>query len=165
MHFLSVFLLDVLLLQPAATPGAAAGGDAGGDSGSSMGCGLQAGMMVAIFALTYFLLLRPERKRQEEQEKVLGALRVGQKVRTSGGILGEITAMSPRAVTLAVADKVRINVLRSNIAGPEIEEKAEEKPDDKAALRPDAKSDKDKAGKADKDKSDKDKDAKAEKKE
>lgn len=127
MQFLSVFLLDVLLLQPAATPstGGAEGAAAGGGAGS-MGCGLQAGMMVAIFALTYFLLLRPERKRQEEQEKLLGSLRVGQKVRTTGGILGEIVTLSPRSVTLAVADKVRLNVLRANIAGPEVEDKPAE---------------------------------------
>lgn len=131
MQFLSVFLLDLLLLQPAATPsaGAASGGGAaaGGEGAGSMGCGLQIGMMVAIFALTYFLLLRPERKRQEEQERVLGSLRVGQKVRTSGGILGEILALTPRTATLGIADKVRINVLRTNIAGPEVEEKAPEK--------------------------------------
>ena len=151
MQFLSVFLLDLLLLQPAATPttGSGESGGAGG-SGGSMGCGLQIGMMVVIFALTYFLLLRPERKRQEEQEKVLGALRVGQKVRTSGGILGEIVAMTPRAVTLAIADKVRINVLRANITGPEVEETKADK---------DAKADKStKAEKAEKDAaSDKDK--------
>ncbi len=141
MQFLSVFLLDLLLLQPAATPTAGSDGASGGGSGGAMGCGLQAGMMVAIFALTYFLLLRPERKRQEEQERVLGALRVGQKVRTSGGILGEILAMTPRSVTLGVADKVRINVLRANIAGPEVEETKGEAP---------AKSDKDKDAKSDK---------------
>jgi preprotein translocase subunit YajC len=151
MQFLSVFLLDLLILQPAATPSAAAtsGGDAGGGgASSSKGCGLQAGMMVAIFALTYFLLLRPERKRQEEQERVLGSLRVGQKVRTSGGILGEIIAMTPRAVTLAIADKVRINVLRANIAGPEVEEKPADPKDTKSDK--DAKSEKDKAEKAEK---------------
>lgn len=159
MQFLSVFLLDLLLLQPAATPSAGSG-DGGGAGGGSMGCGLQAGMMVAIFALTYFLLLRPERKRQEEQEKLLGSLRVGQKVRTSGGILGEIVAMTPRAVTLAVADKVRLNVLRANIAGPEVEETKTDAP------AKDIKSGDAKSGKSEKDAaSDKDKGDKEEKKE
>lgn len=152
MQFLSVFLLDLLLLQPAAAPstGGATGGAGAGGGGGTMGCGLQAGMMVAIFALTYFLLLRPERKRQEEQERVLSSLRVGQKVRTSGGILGEIVTLTPRTVTLAVADRVKINVLRANITGPEVEEKAEPAARDKDAKAEKDKAEKDKAEKADK---------------
>lgn len=132
---LSVLLMQ-LLLQPEATAG---GGASGGDaSAGGMGCGLQMAMMAGIFALTYFLLLRPERQRQLDSEKLQSSLRVGMKVRTTSGILGEILRLNEdgRSVMLGVADKVRINILRANIAGPEVEataEKGAEKGAEKAA--------------------------------
>lgn len=88
-----------------------------------MGCGMQIGMMAAIFALTYFLLLRPERQRQQEADKLQSGLKVGQKVRTTSGILGEILRLNDdnRSVMLGVADKVKLNILRANIAGPDVE--------------------------------------------
>jgi preprotein translocase subunit YajC len=135
---LTAFLMQ-LLLQPAATsgPGGAAGG---GSGGGTMGCGLQMAMMVGIFALTYFLLLRPERQRQLDAEKLQSSLRAGMKVRTTSGILGEILRLNEdgRSVTLGIADKVRINILRANIAGPEVEvaEKAADKDKDKAEAKP-----------------------------
>jgi len=95
-------------------------------------------MMVAFIAIFYFLLYRPQAKRQAEQDKMLKALKKGDTVRTTGGIRGEITDLNDRDVTLMVADKVRVNVLRANIAGPEgsaapatgaAEKKAEKKAD------------------------------------
>ena len=130
-------LLMQLLLQPAATSGSG-GAAGGGGGGGTMGCGLQMAMMAGIFALTYFLLLRPERQRQLDAEKLQSSLRAGMKVRTTSGILGEILRLNDdgRSVTLGIADKVRINILRANIAGPEIEvaEKAADK--DKAEAKP-----------------------------
>lgn len=136
-------LLMQLLLQPAATSGAG-GATGGGGSGGTMGCGLQMAMMVGIFGLTYFLLLRPERQRQLDAEKLQSSLRAGMKVRTTSGILGEILRLNDdgRSVTLGIADKVRINILRANIAGPEVEvadkapEKAADKDKDKAEAKP-----------------------------
>lgn len=113
-------ILDFLLwLQPAATP--SAGGGGGGGGAGPMGCGMNAAMMLGILAITYFFLLRPDAQRRKETEDMQKGLRRGMKVRTSGGILGEIVGMTERDVTLAVADKVRINVLRENIRGPEVE--------------------------------------------
>lgn len=130
--------LSALFMQLVLQPEASAGGDASGSGsgGSSMGCGLQMAMMAGIFALTYFLLLRPERQRQQETEKLQSSLRVGMKVRTTSGILGEILRLNEdgRSVTLGIADKVRINILRLNIAGPEVEVdvKADKATDSKA---------------------------------
>jgi preprotein translocase subunit YajC len=135
--FLSAFLMQ-LLLQPEATTGGG-GATGGGGSTGGMSCGLQMAMMAGIFALTYFLLLRPERQRQQDSEKLQSSLRVGMKVRTTSGILGEILRLNDdgRSVMLGVADKVKINVLRVNIAGPEVEatEKAADK-DAKADAKP-----------------------------
>jgi preprotein translocase subunit YajC len=113
------FFEFLLLLQPAATPTAPGGG--GGGASSSMPCGTQSLVMLAGLALVYFLFLRPDNKRRQEAEEALKSLKPGQKVRTSGGILGTIVTLTEREVVLAVADKVRINVLRENIRGPEVE--------------------------------------------
>lgn len=131
---LDALLLQPLLLQPTGTGAAPAGGEAAA-GGGTMGCAMQAGMMVGIFALTYFLLLRPERQRQQEADKLQSSLKVGMKVRTTSGILGEILRLNDdgRSLTLGIADKVRINILRANIAGPDIDPAAEKAAAEKAA--------------------------------
>lgn len=73
-------------------------------------------MMAVMFGVFYFLLLRPQQKRQKESDAMLKALRRGDKVRTSGGVRGEIVELTDAEITLQVADKVKINVLRSHIA-------------------------------------------------
>jgi preprotein translocase subunit YajC len=72
--------------------------------------------LVLMFGIFYFLLIRPQQKRQRETDNLLKALRKGDKVRTSGGIRGEILDLTDADVTLLIADKVKINVLRSHIA-------------------------------------------------
>ena len=140
------FVQLLLWLQPAATgTGGASGGGGGGDAaGGSQYCMIQGGIMLAVLLFTYFFMLRPEQKRREEAESLLKSLRKGMKVRTTGGILGEIITITEHEVTLAIADKVRINVLRSHIAGPEPEkrESTEAKTDKDAKADKDAKDDK-----------------------
>ena len=86
-----------------------------------MGCGgggtEQIGLLLLMFAVLYFLMIRPQQKRAKKQEAMLGALAKGDIVRTNGGILGEITALDERDVTIEVADRTRIKVLRSHVAG------------------------------------------------
>ena len=113
-------ILDFLLwLQPAATPAASSGGSGGGGGGMNWGMNLL--MMGGVLAVTYFFLLRPDQQRRKENEDMLKGLRRGMKVRTTGGILGEIVSLTDRDVVIAVADKVRLNVLRENIRGAEAE--------------------------------------------
>lgn len=76
-------------------------------------------MFPVIFAVFYFLMIRPEQKKRQETDSMLKALRKGDKVRTSSGIKGEILSLDEREVMLQVADKVKINVLRSHIASKE----------------------------------------------
>ncbi|MBW2224959.1 MAG: preprotein translocase subunit YajC [Deltaproteobacteria bacterium] len=59
----------------------------------------------------------PLGKRAKEHDAMMGALKKGDIVRTNGGIRGEITALDERDVTVEVADRTRIKVLRSHIAG------------------------------------------------
>lgn len=123
-------------LQPEATGGGgggdAAGGAAGGDPGG-MGCGLQIGMFAVMMLVFYFVLLRPEQKRRREHEELIKSLRKGSKVRTTGGILGEVVTVNDDEVILQIADRVRINILRAHVTAVVDAKKAEgDKPAEKA---------------------------------
>jgi preprotein translocase subunit YajC len=77
--------------------------------------------MIVVFAIFYFLVIRPQQRRQrkvqQDREAMLGALKTGDKVVTSGGIYGTIVAVRDDTVTLRIAEKVNIEVLRSAVAG------------------------------------------------
>ncbi len=59
--------------------------------------------MVLIFAVFYFMLIRPQVKRQKEHKAMVEALNKGDEVMTAGGIVGKITEMSDQFITLQVA--------------------------------------------------------------
>lgn len=71
---------------------------------------------VFMFAVLYFLIIRPQSKRQREQQKFLSELKRGDEVITSGGILGRIEGLTEQFVTLEIADGVRIKMLRTQVA-------------------------------------------------
>lgn len=73
--------------------------------------------LIIIFAIFYFILIRPQQKRQKEQRQLLQNLRKGDKVVTTGGLQGTIASLSDTVVTLEIADKVKVKVGRSYIAG------------------------------------------------
>ena len=71
---------------------------------------------VFIFVVFYFLIIRPQGKRQKEHQNFLSALKRGDEVVTASGILGRIEGMTDQYVTLEVADGVRIKMLRTQVA-------------------------------------------------
>jgi preprotein translocase subunit YajC len=73
--------------------------------------------MGLLFAVFYFLLIRPQQKRQKEHRQLLANLKKGDKVITSGGIQGIIVNLSDTVVTVEIADKVKVKVDRNYIAG------------------------------------------------
>ena len=73
--------------------------------------------LVVIFVIFYLLLIRPARTRQKQVQKMLDALKSGDKVVTSGGMLGTVVAIDRGIVQLRVADKVKVDVTRSSIVG------------------------------------------------
>ncbi|MFO8072804.1 MAG: preprotein translocase subunit YajC [Polyangia bacterium] len=75
-------------------------------------------MMLAMFAIFYFLLIRPQQKKAKEHQKMLDALGKGDEVVTNGGLVGRITAVTGKTLTLEISEKVRVRVVRSQIAGP-----------------------------------------------
>ena len=71
---------------------------------------------VFVFAIFYFLVIRPQVKRQKTHQKFITELKRGDEVITTSGILGTIEGITDRFVTLEVADNVSIKVLRSQVA-------------------------------------------------
>ncbi|HEY7372328.1 MAG TPA: preprotein translocase subunit YajC [Polyangia bacterium] len=72
-------------------------------------------MVVAMFAIMYFLVLRPQSKKAKEHQKMLSELKKGDDVTTQGGIIGKITGMKDTEVTLQLQEGVRVRVLRSSV--------------------------------------------------
>jgi preprotein translocase subunit YajC len=73
-------------------------------------------LILIIFAIFYFIVFRPMRKRQRETEQMLGALKSGDRVVTNGGIYGTVTGVSDDVVQLRIADHVKIQIAKSAIA-------------------------------------------------
>ena len=79
--------------------------------------------IVLIMVIFYVLLILPAQRRQKKVAEMLGALKMGDKVITNGGIYGTIAGLEDEAVQLRIADQVRIKVARSAIAGLQPESK------------------------------------------
>ena len=90
-----------------------------GPGGTAPGGGMMGALLplLLMFLVFYVLLIRPQQKRTKQHREFLNALKKGDEVMTSGGIYGKVTGITENVVTLEVADKVRIKVQRSNIAG------------------------------------------------
>ena len=71
--------------------------------------------LVAIFAVFYFLLIRPQQKRAKEHKKMTEAIAKGDEVITTGGTLGKVTGVGESFVTVEVAAGVEIKVQRTAI--------------------------------------------------
>ena len=71
--------------------------------------------MVLIFIMMYFVMIRPQTKRQKEQQRLMSALKTGDRVVTSSGIHGMITNVKDSTVTVKVADNVKIEMEKSAI--------------------------------------------------
>jgi preprotein translocase subunit YajC len=71
--------------------------------------------LVGLFALFYFIAIRPQRKRQKEHQALVAALGKGDEVVTTAGILGKITALDDNYIVLNVADKVDMKFQRLHV--------------------------------------------------
>ena len=69
-----------------------------------------------IIIIFYFLLIRPQQKRQKQLQETVSSLRIGDRVVTTGGILGVITTVRDASFIIRSADKTMIEIARSAIA-------------------------------------------------
>jgi preprotein translocase subunit YajC len=95
------FLISDAMAQTAAGPG--------------QGDLLQLLFPIGLVVLLYFLMIRPQVKRQKEHAKLVAALAKGDEVATSGGLVGRITDMGENFVQVEIADGVNIKVRRQAI--------------------------------------------------
>ncbi|HEY78547.1 MAG TPA: preprotein translocase subunit YajC [Dehalococcoidia bacterium] len=72
--------------------------------------------LVLIFALFYFLMIRPQRKRQKEHQELVGQLQKGDRVVTAGGIYGIIESISEDSVVIKVESGATMRVARGSVA-------------------------------------------------
>ncbi|MGA8654635.1 MAG: preprotein translocase subunit YajC [Chthoniobacterales bacterium] len=100
----------ILFLAQQALP---AGPPAGSPSPGLLPSLLPFVFMIVIF---YFLLIRPQQRRQKEQQRLLANLKTGDKVVTSSGIHGLIANVKDSTVLLKIADNVKIEVEKSSVA-------------------------------------------------
>ena len=71
--------------------------------------------LIFIFVIMYFVMIRPQKKRQEQQKKSVGSLKTGDRVVTNAGIHGLISNVKENTVLLKVADNVKIEIDKSAI--------------------------------------------------
>ena len=80
-------------------------------------------LMIAIFAIFYFLLIRPQQKKQKDHRRMIDSLQKGDDVITAGGLHGTIAKVKDDIVHLEVSEQVKLRVSRSSIAA--VKRKAE----------------------------------------
>jgi len=101
-------LLGILLTNSAFAEGGAAGG---------LAPLMQFLPFILMFVVVYFLIIRPQKKRDDECKDFINKLTKGSEVLTNSGILGTVTGINDNFVTLEVSDNTRIKVLKTAIAG------------------------------------------------
>jgi preprotein translocase subunit YajC len=72
-------------------------------------------ILVGMFALMYFLLIRPQQKRAKDHKKVLSELKKGDEVVTNGGIVGKITSVDETFIDLEIASGITVKVQKQGV--------------------------------------------------
>ena len=74
------------------------------------------GFLVFMFVVFYFLIIRPQRKRQQDQQAILAALKPGDRIITIGGIYGQIENMNEDSLVIKVESGTNIRIARQAVA-------------------------------------------------
>jgi preprotein translocase subunit YajC len=89
------------------------GGGAAGGQGSAFGAFVP---LILMFAIFYFLLIRPQQKKAKVHKEMIAAVKKGDKIVSNGGLHGLVTGISDDTVTIEVAPKVRVKISRGFIS-------------------------------------------------
>ena len=88
-------------------------------SGTAQGSGgglMMIGYMLIIFALFYFMLIRPQSRREKERRKLIENIKSGDRIVFSGGILGTVTNVKEQVFVVKIAENVKIEIVRGAVA-------------------------------------------------
>ena len=72
---------------------------------------------ILVFLVFYFLMIKPQKKRMQQEQSMLSALTKGDEIFMKSGLIGKIFGITERVITLEISDGVKIKVLRSQIGG------------------------------------------------
>lgn len=97
--------------------GTSGGAGAGGAGGASSFLSTPLLPIILMLAIMWFLLIRPQQKKQKEHREMISNLKKGDMIITSGGLYGRITGLTDATVTVEIADKVRVRVSRAHVSG------------------------------------------------
>jgi preprotein translocase subunit YajC len=93
--------------------GMAPAGGSGAAPQSSMFMFVWLGLMVALF---YFMLIRPQKRREKERQALLGAVKTGDRILFAGGLLGVVANVKDKTLIVKIADNVKVEVVRSAVS-------------------------------------------------
>jgi preprotein translocase subunit YajC len=105
---LAVLIIASGCLAPTSTPGTTQ------DTGTSTW--YMIGFLVLIFALFYFVMIRPQRNRQKKQQQMMHSLQKGDEVVTAGGIFGRIDSLTEESVVIKTESGALLRVMRGSVA-------------------------------------------------
>jgi preprotein translocase subunit YajC len=107
----------------------ALGAPPGGAPGQQGGGMLMLGYMAIIFLLFYFMMIRPQMRKEKERKNLIAGVKTGDRILFSGGILGSVTNVKDQTLIVKIADNVKIEIARGAVARildkgetPEVEE-------------------------------------------
>ena len=89
------------------------GGGGGGQGGGGFGAFIP---LILMFAIFYFLLIRPQQKKAKVHREMISTLKKGDKVVSSGGLQGVVTGLTDEVIIMEIAPKVRVKVSRGSVA-------------------------------------------------
>ena len=127
----------------AAPSGSGAGGEAGAAADGAAAGGFLARPflpLIAIFLIFYFMIIRPQRKRQKEHDKMLSEINRGDQIVTIGGFLGTVREVRDDTFQIELAENVRVRILKSAVQSKrQVNNNANAQADNKADKEQEAK--------------------------
>lgn len=72
--------------------------------------------LILIFAIMYFLMIRPQQKRVKQHREMVGALKKGDQIVTQGGVIGKVAAVRDDEIEVEIASGVKVRIVRSTVA-------------------------------------------------
>lgn len=109
----SLFLAVTAFADEAAVP---AGSTGAAGAPAAPGTAAMLVPFIAMFAIMYFLMIRPQQKRMKEQQNMLSKLKEGDEVLTASGILGKVKSITEKMVSIEIDRDVKLTVLKSQVA-------------------------------------------------